>query len=147
MHTGNFNVSLATGSEKRECTPRHGIRKAVWPLVKCTLEPRSTGLWLYKTTNKNGLMTFRGDGIFTWHEAEQCYTLSWFDPMGVLPDILRGSIEKNILTLTSRGPQGQTRTVFDFTGEKRYQCAWRFRRTARCGIPSPKEHTSGRTNS
>ena len=90
-------------------------------MVECTLEPRSTGLWLCKTTNKNGLVTFRGDGIFTWHEADQWYTLSWFDPMGVLPNIFRGNIERNILTLTSRGPQRYTRTFLDFTGEKRHQ--------------------------
>jgi hypothetical protein len=70
---------------------------------------------------RNGLVTFRGHGIFTWHEAEQCYALYWFDSMGVPPNIFKGGFENNILTLTSMGAQGYTRSVFDFTQEKRYQ--------------------------
>jgi hypothetical protein len=70
---------------------------------------------------RSGRVTFRGHGIFTWDEAEQCYALYWFDSMGVPPNIFKGSFENHILTLTTKDAQGHVRTVFDFTQERRYQ--------------------------
>lgn len=66
-----------------------------------------------------------GDLPRTWNlHGARCRALStlyWFDSVGVPPNIFKGRFENNILTLTSEGAQGYTRTVFDFTQEKRYQ--------------------------
>jgi hypothetical protein len=69
---------------------------------------------------QNGVVNFRGHGIFTWNGPEQCYVLYWFDSMGLPPNIFKGTFENNIMILTSTSPQGHTRATFDFSQDRRY---------------------------
>lgn len=69
---------------------------------------------------RDGRVVFRGHGVFTWNEAEQCYVLYWFDSMGVPPNIFKGHFENDVLTMTSKDLQGHSRVLFDFTRDGRY---------------------------
>jgi hypothetical protein len=69
---------------------------------------------------RNGAVNFRGHGVLRWDAGQQCYVFHWFDSMGFPPSEFRGSFEGNVLTLTSQGPQGHTRAVFDFFAADRY---------------------------
>jgi hypothetical protein len=70
---------------------------------------------------RNGGVTFLGHGIFTWDPGEKCYILYWFDSLGLSPNLFKGTFDKEILTLTSKSEQGQTRAVFDFGKDSTYR--------------------------
>jgi hypothetical protein len=70
---------------------------------------------------RNGDVSFRGHGIFRWDASEQCYTLHWFDSLGLRPVEYRGRLQGQILSLTAPQGQGFSRAVFDFSGEKCYR--------------------------
>ena len=40
---------------------------------------------------RNGVVTFTGHGVYTYDPKEDLYTLSWFDCMGVPPEIFKGN--------------------------------------------------------
>jgi hypothetical protein len=69
---------------------------------------------------RHGSVTFRGHGVFWWDPAAQSYVLTWFDSMGLAPNEFRGRLEADVLTLTSQGPQGLSRAVFDLSDHGRY---------------------------
>ena len=64
---------------------------------------------------RNGVVTFRGHGIFSWDAMRHDYVLHWFDSMGMPPNEFRGDFDGDVLTLNSRGPQGHSRGIHDFT--------------------------------
>ena len=70
---------------------------------------------------RNGSINFRGHGIFCWDATQHCYVLYWFDSMGMPPNVFKGNFEDNILTLTSKEPNGLSRAVFDFSKEGEYK--------------------------
>ena len=41
---------------------------------------------------RNGVVTFTGHGVYTYDPKEDLYTLSWFDCMGVPPEIFKGKV-------------------------------------------------------
>ena len=63
---------------------------------------------------RDGNITFRGHGVFTWDLSERCYILYWFDSLGFPPNIFKGTFDNTALTLTSQSVQGYTRAVWDF---------------------------------
>ncbi|MBI4549087.1 MAG: DUF1579 family protein [Ignavibacteriae bacterium] len=69
---------------------------------------------------RNGVINFCGHGVFGWNAAQQCYTLHWFDSMGMPPNEFRGSFKNDVLTMTSQDPQGHSRATFDFSKENQY---------------------------
>jgi hypothetical protein len=69
---------------------------------------------------RNGNVTYRGHGVFTWDQAEKVYLLYWFDSIGSPLNTFKGSFTDRVLTLVSTGPQGQVRATFDFTKEGSY---------------------------
>jgi hypothetical protein len=69
---------------------------------------------------RNGKITFRGHGVFSWDATQQCYTIHWFDTMGMPPNLFCGNFENNVFTLTNETPQGHSRLVFAFSGKDRY---------------------------
>jgi hypothetical protein len=69
---------------------------------------------------REGTVNFRGHGVFRWDPGEQVYTLHWFDSMGMSPSEFRGTLEGDVLTLTSTGAQGMVRAVWDLPGGERY---------------------------
>jgi Protein of unknown function (DUF1579) len=72
---------------------------------------------------RNGAVTFRGHGVFTWDSNQGSYVLHWFDSMGMPPNDFRGSFEGEVLSLTNKGPMGLSRCSFDL----REPNAYRFR--------------------
>jgi hypothetical protein len=69
---------------------------------------------------RNGSITFRGHGVFSWDATEQGYVLHWFDSMGMPPNVFRGSFEENVLTLSGKDQQGLSRVTFDFSRDGQY---------------------------
>ncbi len=69
---------------------------------------------------RNGVINYRGHGVFRWDANEQCYLLYWFDSMGMPPSIFRGTFEDNVLTLTSKEAQGHTRAIWSFADDNHY---------------------------
>ena len=63
---------------------------------------------------RNGKVTYRGHGVFTWDQGEQCYYLHWFDSIGSPLNVFKGAFVDTLLTLVSTGPQGQVKATFDF---------------------------------
>ena len=69
---------------------------------------------------RNGAVTFRGHGVFSYNAMQQCYFLHWWDTMGMPPNEFKGTIEGNILTMTDKNPYGLNRAVFDLQQEGKY---------------------------
>ena len=69
---------------------------------------------------RNGSINFQGHGVFSWDAKASCYVLHWFDSMGMPPNEFRGNFDGNTLNLTNEGPQGHSRTVFDFQKDGHY---------------------------
>ena len=70
---------------------------------------------------RNGKITFRGHGVLRWEAQQQCYEMHWFDSMGMPPNVFRGSLEDNVLTMTHKAPQGHTRAIWDFRQDGKYE--------------------------
>jgi hypothetical protein len=70
---------------------------------------------------RNGAITFRGHGVLTYDAQEQCYRMHWWDSMGSPVNELSGAFEGATLKMTSRGPQGLNRVVWDFSQAGRYR--------------------------
>ena len=69
---------------------------------------------------RNGAVSFRGHGVFSYNAMQQCYVLHWWDTMGMPPNEFKGTIEGNILTMTDKNSQGLNRAVFDLRQEGKY---------------------------
>ncbi len=69
---------------------------------------------------RNGIVNFRGHGVFRWDSDEDCYILYWFDSLGQRPVEYRGGLRAGVLSLTAIQGQGFSRAVFDFSDETRY---------------------------
>lgn len=72
---------------------------------------------------RDGRGGFRGHGVFRWDDAVQCYVLHWFDSMGMAPNEFKGNFQGDLLTMTSKGPMGYNRGVWDYS--KPGQCSFR----------------------
>lgn len=70
--------------------------------------------------SRRGAVTFRGHGVFRW-DPVQGYVLHWFDSTGRPPSEFRGHFEGDVLLLTSSGPQGHSRAMWDLTEAGRYR--------------------------
>jgi len=65
---------------------------------------------------RDGKVTFRGHGIFTWNDAKKCNELVWTDSMGGTLQIFAGHWKGDVLEMLNEGPQGKTRCSFDVSG-------------------------------
>ena len=65
---------------------------------------------------RDGKVTFRGHGIFTWNDAKKCNELVWTDSMGGMLQIFAGNWKGDVLEMLNEGPQGKTRCSFDVSG-------------------------------
>ena len=70
---------------------------------------------------RGGSINFRGHGVFSWDPSRPCYLLHWFDSMGMPPNEFRGNFQGDVLIMTSQGPQGHSRAVFDFVEKGLYR--------------------------
>lgn len=70
---------------------------------------------------REGTVNFRGHGVFSWDDPQQCYKMHWFDSMGMPASEYKGTLNDNILTLTSKNPQGLNRAIFNLQQEGKYK--------------------------
>ena len=70
---------------------------------------------------RNGAVSFRGHGVFCWDSAQNSYLFQWIDSMGMPPSDFRGTFEGDVLTLSNKGPMGQSRAVFDLRDKDVYR--------------------------
>src|SRR5689334_18847851 len=64
---------------------------------------------------RDGKITFTGHGVFTYDSKEKLYTLTWFDCMGVQPEIFKGQFDGEILRLSHGGPGMHARLTYDLS--------------------------------
>lgn len=64
---------------------------------------------------RDGKITFSGHGVFTYDLKEQLYTLTWFDCMGVPPEVFKGRFEGEVLRLSHGGPGMHVRLTYDLS--------------------------------
>jgi len=64
---------------------------------------------------RDGKITFSGHGVFTFDPKEQLYTLTWFDCMGVPPEVFKGTFEGEVLRLSHGGPGMHVRLTYDLS--------------------------------
>lgn len=62
---------------------------------------------------RNGEVSFRGHGVFTWNPREQQYYLHWFDSMGTTVNTYRGRMEGDVLAVEAVDPEMKSRAFFD----------------------------------
>ena len=82
----------------------------------------------YVTTDyvqeRNGQVSYRGHGVFGYDPAEKCYTMHWFDSMGMpCSTPARGKWEGNSLTFEQRSPMGHARYLYTFEKDGQYKFA------------------------
>jgi len=63
---------------------------------------------------RNGQVSFKGHGVFTWKAQENAYYLHWFDSMATTVNTYRGQFDGDMLSLESVDPNMKSRAVFDF---------------------------------
>ena len=75
---------------------------------------------------RNGAVSFKGHGVLTFDSREQCYSMHWWDSMGLGANIYKGSFADNTLTMTRREAQGQSRVVWEFPDSRIYRFRMEF---------------------
>jgi hypothetical protein len=63
---------------------------------------------------RNGQVSFKGHGVFTWNAQENVYYLHWFDSMATTVNTFRGQFAGDVLSVDSVDPNMKSRAVFDF---------------------------------
>ena len=64
---------------------------------------------------RDGAITFTGHGVFTYDPKADVYSLSWFDCMGVPPEIFKGNFEGDVLRMAHGGPGMHVPLVYDLS--------------------------------
>jgi len=67
---------------------------------------------------RDGVVNFRGHGVFVYNQYEEVYLLHWFDFMGTPPNIFSGQFDGDLFALTQKNPIGYSRLVYDFSHPK-----------------------------
>lgn len=67
-----------------------------------------------------GIVNFRGHGIFTWDPINQMYVLHWFDSMEPRANVFQGAFDNKKLAMTSKSQQGYTRASWEIISDKSY---------------------------
>lgn len=68
----------------------------------------------------NGVVNFRGHGVFRWDADKNSYVLHWFDSFGLPPSEYSGTLVDRVLRLTAPTQQGFARATFDFSHPGHY---------------------------
>ncbi len=66
---------------------------------------------------RGGQVTFTGHSVHTIDPATKEHVLHWFDCMGSGAEQFRGSWQGQRLVLTSQGPQGHMRVIYELAGK------------------------------
>jgi hypothetical protein len=101
--------------------PEH-MHPSHWDPVGFTAIGRNTGRLALRgfalineyEQERDGQVTFTGHGVMTYDPANDIYQLTWFDCLGTAPEAFVGRFEEEVLTLTSRRGQVQSRLTYDF---------------------------------
>jgi hypothetical protein len=68
---------------------------------------------------KDGRVTFRGHGLFSYDTQAREYCRYWFDSIGFVPDApARGAWEGDTLTFRYSSPRGQARYTYRFESDR-----------------------------
>ncbi len=71
---------------------------------------------------REGSVSFRGHGVFSWNSLQECYFMHWFDSMGTPVNEYKGHFDGNVLTVTCDMPQGgKSRAVFEVLEDGKYR--------------------------
>jgi hypothetical protein len=70
---------------------------------------------------RNGAVTFRGHGVLSFDSPQQCYVMHWWDSTGSPVNEFKGKFDGPVLEMTSSGPQGLNRVLWDFSRAGRYR--------------------------
>jgi hypothetical protein len=63
---------------------------------------------------RNGAISFRGHGVYTYDTTAKHYVLTWWDSMGVAPNVFKGDFNGNTLSMLCVDGQGHCRTTSEF---------------------------------
>jgi len=69
---------------------------------------------------RNGAVNFRGHGVFAYDAEAKQYVLTWWDSMGVAPNVFKGDFNGNRLSMTCVDGQGHSRTTWEFRKPDEY---------------------------
>lgn len=64
---------------------------------------------------RDGRISFTGHGVFTYSSKEKLYTLTWFDCMGVQPEVFKGNFNGEILRISHGGPGMHAQLTYDLS--------------------------------
>lgn len=64
---------------------------------------------------REGAITFRGHGVYTYSPDEDRYYLHWFDSMGSPPEVFVGGFDGDVLILAHGGPGMHARMTYDLS--------------------------------
>jgi len=70
---------------------------------------------------RNGAITFRGHGVFTFDATEKCHVLHWWDSMGVAPNVFKGNFNGSELQMVCVDSQGHSRVTWNLPGGPTYR--------------------------
>jgi len=70
---------------------------------------------------RNGVVNFRGHGVFTYDANEKCYVMHWWDSMGMGANIFKGNFNGNTLQMTCPHCDFSTRATWEFPEANRYR--------------------------
>jgi len=68
---------------------------------------------------RNGKVGFCGHAVFSYDAANDSYLLHWWDSMGLPPNIFKGTVEGDTLTLTCDDGPMKSRATFN-VGDNKY---------------------------
>ena len=68
---------------------------------------------------RDGAVTFTGHGVFTYDANDRQYVLHWFDSMGSPPEVFKGTLDGDTLTLGHGGPGIHARMTYDLSKDRR----------------------------
>jgi len=108
---------------KEKLSPSPWDPKGGTAVGRCRNRPGADGFVLVHDyeQERNGSVSFRGHGVFSYDNAAQCYLLHWWDSMGLGLNVFKGQFEGNTLELLCKLPQGSTRGTWKFADDHHYR--------------------------
>ena len=67
---------------------------------------------------RDGVVSFKGHGVFAWDPVKQKSVMHWFDTMGGVPQVFDGEWKGDTLTMQCSHPMGHTRCSFTVKGNQ-----------------------------
>lgn len=69
---------------------------------------------------RDGQVTFTGHGVLSYEAASDEYCMTWFDCLGIGPEIFRGRFTDGVLVTESEAGPMRSRLTYDFREEGRW---------------------------